>query len=329
MELGPFPIQSLVIPFLLATYLSVNGYRKGSLSSSGAVAGLIVGFIIMSAPLRVFGVTLIAFYLVASKATKYGQERKIILEEGHQVGGNRTAWQVLSNSFTATIIVCLWSNLFISGSLHARLMSPFTERYLGPPSLHTQISWCPLAYRREMSRSRALLLAYLGHMACCLGDTLASEIGVLAKSTPRLVTTWKKVPPGTNGGMTLLGTFASVLGGALIGAILGFELFLEGGTCLSAHDWKYSKLFEYGRLVLYGAVAGALGSYIDSLLGATLQKTRYHKDKKQILLDESLTRGPEVTDISGLNVLNNNQVNFISATMTAAIFGGLSFQGLI
>ena len=102
-------------------------------------------------------------------------------------------------------------------------------------------------------------------MACCLGDTFASEIGILSKSTPRLATTWKKVPPGTNGGMTLLGTLASVLGGALIGAALGFELFLEGGTCLTAHDWEYSKLVEYGRLVVYGAAAGALGSYVRAL----------------------------------------------------------------
>ncbi len=78
------------------------------------------------------------------------------------------------------------------------------------------------------------------HMACCLGDTFASEIGILSKSTPRLVTTWRKVPPGTNGGMTLLGTLASACGGALIGAALGFELFLEGGTCLTAHDWEFS-----------------------------------------------------------------------------------------
>jgi len=319
----------LVIPLLVALYLSVNGYRKGSLSFSGAFAALIVGFVIMSAPLRVFGVTLIVFYLVGSKVTRFGYERKKLVEEGHHVGGNRNAWQVLCNSFTAMVIVCFWTNLFVSGSIHARLMAPFTEQYIGSPALHTQITWCPLASQKEIGRSRGLMLAFLGHMACCLGDTFASEIGILSKATPRLATTWRKVAPGTNGGMTLLGTLASALGGALIGATLGFELFLEGATCFTAHDWEYSKWTEYGRLVLYGAAAGVLGSYIDSLLGATIQRTRYHKEKKQILLDESKTMGPDVVVINGLHVLSNNQVNFISATITATVLGGLSIQGLI
>ena len=92
MELNPFPIRTLVLPLLVAVYLSGcanfsthpsssahfcvcwclgvitgNGYRKGSLSLSGALAALTVGFVIMSSPLRVFGVTLIVFYLAGSK----------------------------------------------------------------------------------------------------------------------------------------------------------------------------------------------------------------------------------------------------------------------
>src|SRR5260370_8225741 len=101
-------------------------------------------------------------------------------------------------------------------------------------------------------------------MACCLGDTIASEIGILSKSTPRLATTWRKVPPGTNGGMTILGTLGSAFGGALIGATLGFELFLEGGTCLTAYDWQHSKLTEHGRLILYGPPAAVLPSSLRS-----------------------------------------------------------------
>ena len=74
----------LAWPFALSTYLSgntfpilreisadngvsVSGYRKHSLSLSGAVAAFFTGFIMMSIPLQVFGITLIAFYLIGSK----------------------------------------------------------------------------------------------------------------------------------------------------------------------------------------------------------------------------------------------------------------------
>ncbi|TBU41905.1 integral membrane protein DUF92-domain-containing protein, partial [Dichomitus squalens] len=48
------------------------------------------------------------------------------------------------------------------------------------------------------------------HFACCLGDTLASELGILSRSRPILISTLKPVPPETNGGLSVVGTLASV-----------------------------------------------------------------------------------------------------------------------
>ena len=47
---------------------------------------------------------------------------------------------------------------------------------------------------------------YISHYACANGDTWASEVGILAKASPRLVTSLftREVPPGTNGGMSIL-----------------------------------------------------------------------------------------------------------------------------
>lgn len=45
----------------------VRGLRKRSLSPSGALAAFAVGFLLMSVPLRVFGVTMIVFYLAGSR----------------------------------------------------------------------------------------------------------------------------------------------------------------------------------------------------------------------------------------------------------------------
>ena len=83
-----------LVPLALALGLAGHGLRKKSLSPSGACTALLVGFTIMSVPLRTFGVSLIVFYLIGSRATKIGKERKAALEQGHTEAGYRDGWQV-------------------------------------------------------------------------------------------------------------------------------------------------------------------------------------------------------------------------------------------
>jgi uncharacterized membrane protein len=79
----------------LATFLAAHGYRRKSLSPSGAVAAFVVGFVMMSIPnFRTPGTTLIVFYLTGSTATKVGKKVKARLEEGHAEAGYRNAVQV-------------------------------------------------------------------------------------------------------------------------------------------------------------------------------------------------------------------------------------------
>jgi len=59
-----------ILPFILALVLSGHGWRKGSLSPSGAVTAFMVGLLMMAGGTRVFGVALIGFYLAGSRATK-------------------------------------------------------------------------------------------------------------------------------------------------------------------------------------------------------------------------------------------------------------------
>ena len=141
------------------------------------------------------------------------------------------------------------------------------------------------------------------HFACCLGDTLASELGILSKSKPRLITTLKQVPPGTNGAISLVGTVASIAGGAFVGLLAGITLLLENAQC--RHGAARYLLFE---TISWGMFAGLFGSIVDSLLGATVQQTRYSKTKKVVLQDDSKDVDG-VNVISGWNLLTNNQVS--------------------
>ncbi|MBQ1180021.1 MAG: TIGR00297 family protein [Methanocorpusculum sp.] len=93
---------------------------------------------------------------------------------------------------------------------------------------------------------------FLGSVSTATADTLASEIGVTG-GNPVMITTLKRCPPGTNGGVTLIGEAACVIG-ALIIAGLGFLLGIA--------PWY---------VCLISAAAGVAGTNLDSLYGAVLE----------------------------------------------------------
>ncbi|KAI8058390.1 integral membrane protein DUF92-domain-containing protein [Syncephalis plumigaleata] len=148
-----------------------------------------------------------------------------------------------------------------------------------------------------------IILGAIGFYACCCGDTWASELGVLSETEPRLITTLRQVPAGTNGAVSLIGLIASFTAGKLMALLAGICLWLEG-----CHDISWMKL------VLAGGLAGLGGSLIDSLLGATLQPS-YRTSRNGV--SEQRSAGCE--HISGIPLLNNNQVNFISSLLTVGI----------
>lgn len=99
-------------------------------------------------------------------------------------------------------------------------------------------------------------VAAAGSVAAATADTWATELGRWSPVPPRLVTTWAPVPPGTSGGITLLGTLASLGGASLIGLAAG-------------------ALGPAGHPVRVGAavaLAGASGAVLDSVLGATAER---------------------------------------------------------
>ncbi|KAG7094917.1 hypothetical protein E1B28_005723 [Marasmius oreades] len=304
-----------LIPLALASLLGIHGIRKKSLSLSGAATAFLVGLSVFAGHVRVFGVACVVFYLTGSRATKFGKQKKAKLEDGYHEAGYRSGWQVLSNAFSAVVACLLWNILFTPMSFQSRVLSRPGVRenlfdLLDAKPTEYDGDWCPIDRTIANGWSRTLVFAALGHFGCCLGDTLASELGILSKSRPILITTLKPVPPGTNGGMSVTGTVASITGGIVIGVTMSLCLIVENARC------RESSIGIILDMVKWGAVAGGVGSLIDSFLGATVQQTRYNVDNKKILQDESVSKGP-VKVISGWNVLTNNQVNVVSSIFTS------------
>ncbi len=103
--------------------------------------------------------------------------------------------------------------------------------------------------------------AFAGAIAAAASDTWATEIGAHSRTPPRLITNGTAVSPGTNGGITILGTAGGVLGAVLI-AGLTHALSPRGTAPGLTHP---------GHLAVVVAVAGVTGMLVDSLLGATVQ----------------------------------------------------------
>ena len=104
---------------------------------------------------------------------------------------------------------------------------------------------------------------------------MASEIGVLKQ--PRLITTMEKVVPGTDGAISTLGTLVGIFGAGVIG-LAAYFLGIITDPFLS---------------LKIAIISGTVGCFMDSLLGAVLERR---------------------------NFLNNEHVNLL-ATITGAIVG--------
>lgn len=98
-----------------------------------------------------------------------------------------------------------------------------------------------------------LTAAYIGTMAVATADTIASEIGV-RDANVWLITGFKKVKPGVDGGVSVLGTAASFVASVAISAVGWYIVFQDLSPILMAP-----------------AVAGFLGNLLDSVFGATLE----------------------------------------------------------
>jgi len=157
-----------------------------------------------------------------------------------------------------------------------------------------------------------LLFAFVGAMAEANADTWATELGVLSGETPRLITTRKPVAPGTSGGVTWDGTGSALMGAMLIGGLAALLRWL-GGTPMGLAV----------MLLPVGALAGVVGSLVDSLLGATAQGI-YYCDACGKETERELHRcGNRTRLIRGWRALNNDWVNLIGTLVGAMVAGGL------
>ncbi len=263
-------MDKIVVGAALAAIVGGAGYRKKALSPGGAVGATAIGTAIFAAGGWQWSILPIGFFVSASMLSFFKKTEKTQTAEKFEKGNRRDFWQTMANGGTATV---------------AAVMAIFSPH-------------------------PAWIAAFVGAIATATADTWATELGVLSRQLPRLITTGKPVSRGTSGGVTLLGTLAAMAGTLFIGG-LAFGLHIGG------KEWQ---TVAFGAAV--GGIAGALA---DSVLGATVQVV-YRCPRCGQKTEQWFHRachGQRTEYLRGVTWVNNDTVNFFSTVagaVVAAIF---------
>ena len=212
-------IVAVALAVVLIAALSVEFYYLRCITLDGALAAFAVGAVV-----AVFGsinsfFLLTVFTVAGFAATLYQIKRK--KSQGTQEGedGERT-----------------WKNVAGVGL---------------PPCLIVLLNWAV-----DMDQTLFTIM-FVSTIAVAGADTIASEIGV-RDSRAYMITTFRPVEPGVNGGVSRLGTAASTVASLLI-SVVGW-LAMTGGL-------------EIYLLIPF--VAGVAGNILDSLFGTLLEDRGY------------------------------------------------------
>jgi len=213
-------IIELALVITLSVFLCIAAFALKFLTFGGAIASLVIGIIVGAFGGFEWFVLLMIFVMTGFAATRvsFMKKKAAGLQEG--VSGERTHMNILGVGIPPCIFAVL---AYFAGDEHALIMT----------------------------------IGFIASISVAAADTVASEIGVKDQNV-WLCTTFKHVPPGTNGGISVLGT--------VVALVAAFATSLLGWLVL------YQELNLY---LLIPTIAGFIGCYLDSILGATLEDRGY------------------------------------------------------
>ncbi len=204
-----------LIAVLVTGAFALLAYALGMISRSGAAGGLLVGTAIY-ASLGPQGFAVLALFVVGgSLLTRLGYRSKQRTGTAEEHGGRRDARNALANCAVAVLCATL----------------------------------------AAATGSDLFTVAFVASLGAAFADTSESEIGQLFGRNPRLISTLEKVPPGTDGAVSLPGTLAGVAAASLTATVA-----LALG------------MLETPQTAILVALAAFLGTVADSLVGTLVPR---------------------------------------------------------
>lgn len=273
-------LASLLVGLAISVLIGALAYWRKSLSKSGVLGAILVGTTIFGLGGWVWGLLLIAFFVLSSALSHFKAAAKEVVTEKFDKGGRRDLGQTLANGGVGALIAIAFFGL--------------------PDPL-----W---------------MAAFAGAMATVNADTWATELGVLSRRPPRLITSGQVVEPGTSGGISLLGTAATLAGALAMGLIAVLLVLVDGllGGPVNALLGE-SGIWGGVRLIPPALLGGLAGSLFDSLLGATVQAIYYSPRRGKETEKKIDPDGTPNEHQRGWPWLTNDWVNAISSLAGAAV----------
>jgi uncharacterized protein (TIGR00297 family) len=209
--------QRALVGFLVNAAIGGLAYAARSIDVLGALSAVVIGTTI-TASLGLPGLAImIAFFVIGSAVTKLGYRIKAARGIAQEKGGARG-----------------WRNAWANGGV--------------PACLALLAGLAPTGLRE------VLVLAYAASVATAAADTCSSEVGKAYGRRTFLITTFRPVPPGTEGAVSLEGTLGGLAGGFVVAAV---------GALLGLYGWPAAAAV---------GVSGLLGSLAESVIGTVAER---------------------------------------------------------
>jgi len=211
----PYLGVRILLALAISGALALLALAAHTVNRSGAAMGFVLGVAIyMGYGYKSF-LILLTFFVLGSVATRLGYARKAARGVAEGRRGARSWREATAN----TLAAAFFSVLVITTHYEA-----------------------------------AFLAALIAALAEAAGDTISSEIGQWLSGRAYLITTFKPVPAGQDGGISLMGTLAGMCASTVVVAV-GYSL----GLCRL-------------ETAIVALLAAGVGNLFDSLLGATIER---------------------------------------------------------
>lgn len=146
----------------------------------------------------------------------------------------------------------------------------------------------------------AFLIASVVTVCAGVADSAASDIGILSDGNVINILTFKKAERGMSGGISLVGTLAALIMSVIVAVVV----------------------FAVGEVGLKGlwviALSGFIGTIIDSLIGAALQRA-YRCNECGKLTERKVHCDKPTARVKGIRFIDNNVCNLLSLFIAGAI----------